>query len=238
MGYRHIDTAQSYDNEREVGRGIAKAGLKRDEVFVTTKIWPDAFTGEEFRRAAQESLERLKLECVDLLLLHWPSKEVPLAETIEALNWAEASGITRHVGVSNFTIAMMDEAVRLSTAPIVCNQVEYHPYLLQDRVHAACRARGMAMTAYCPIARGKVLGDPVIGRVAAAHGVSPTQVTLRWLIDQDGVVAIPRTSRAERAEENLALDFVLTAQETAEIDGLRSKNGRLVNIAQAPEWDV
>ena len=238
MGYRHIDTAAKYENEREVGRGIAGSGVPREEIFVTTKIWPDRFRGDDFRSAAKERLELLGLDHVDLLLLHWPNPDVPLAETIEALNWAEATGITRHVGVSNFTTTMLDEAVRLSTAPIVCNQFEYHPYLLQNKLLAACRGHGMAATAYCPIARGKVLDDPVLRAIGEAHDRSPIQVGLRWLVQQSGVIAIPRTSSPERAAQNLAVfDFELSGEEMARIDALRTPDGRLVNLDIAPEWD-
>ena len=237
-GYRHIDTAQRYENEREVGKGIAQNGINRNELFVTTKIWPDHFAPEKFADAARNRLDLLGLDHVDLLLLHWPSKERPLAETIELLNSARDVGIAKHIGVSNFTVAMINEAAQLSAAPLVCNQVEFHPYLSQDAVYGACRANGLAMTAYCPIARGKVINDEVILAIGKAHGKSAIQTTLRWLIQQDGIIAIPRTSSSERAAANADIfDFELTGTEMTQISNLGLGRERLVNLDIAPDWD-
>lgn len=238
-GYRHVDTAQMYRNEREVGAGLKGSGVKRDEIFLTTKIWPDQFRADDLKRAADERLKLLGVDAVDLLLLHWPAKDVPLAETIKALNEIRDVGQARHIGISNFTAAMVDEAVRLSAAPLVTNQVEYHPYLSQTKVMGALRRHGMALTAYCPIARGKVLADPVIGEVAEAHGRTATQVTLRWLVQQAGVVAIPRSSNEARIAENLAVfDFALSDEEMSRISALGSPEGRMVNGVFAPVWDA
>ncbi|HFD15353.1 MAG TPA: aldo/keto reductase, partial [Rhodospirillales bacterium] len=171
---------------------------------------------------------------------HWPNPAVPLAETIAALNDARARGLTRHIGVSNFPTGLMREALRLSEAPLVTNQVEYHPFLSQNRVLRACREAGMALTAYCPLARGRVFGDPVIERIAARHRKSPAQVALRWLVQQEGVVAIPRSSKPEHARANFEIwDFSLDDREMAEISALGGPEGRIVDIAGlAPEWDV
>jgi diketogulonate reductase-like aldo/keto reductase len=238
LGYRHVDTAQMYKNEKPVGAGIRSSGVARDEIFLTTKIWPDDFGRDAFRRAADERLKLLGVDQVDLLLLHWPSKTVPLAETIEALNAAREAGHTRHIGVSNFTTAMIDEAARLSAAPLVTNQVEYHPFLSQTKVLATLARHGMALTAYCPIARGKVVSDPTLGEIGKAHGKSATQVALRWLIQQDGVIAIPRSSNEQRIAENLnCVDFQLSDAEMARINGMGSPKGRVVDLAIAPEWD-
>lgn len=238
-GYRHVDTAQMYGNEKEVGAGIRASGVTRDAIFLTTKIWPDLFRADDLRRAAGERLKLLGVESVDLLLLHWPAKDVPLAETIGALNAIREAGEAKHIGVSNFTAALVEEAVDLSAAPLVTNQVEYHPFLSQEKVLKALRAHGMALTAYCPIARGKVLGDPVISEIADAHGRTATQVTLRWLVQQKNVVAIPRSSNEARIAENLAVfDFALTDDEMRRISALGSPKGRLVNGAYAPEWDA
>ncbi|MEZ5906357.1 MAG: aldo/keto reductase [Geminicoccaceae bacterium] len=238
-GYRHVDTAKAYGNEKEVGAGIKASGVRRDDIFLTTKIWPDQFRADELKRAADERLKLLGVDAVDLLLLHWPARDVPLAETIGALNEVRDAGKARHIGISNFTVAMIDEAVRLSAAPLVTNQVEYHPFLSQAKVMAALQRHGMALTAYCPIARGKVLGDPVIGAVAEAHGRSATQVTLRWLVQQTGVVAIPRSSNEARITENLQVfDFALSDEEMRRISALGSPTGRLVNGAFAPVWDA
>lgn len=239
LGYRHVDTAQMYKNEKAVGAGIKASGVNRDDIFLTTKIWPDFFERDAFRRAADERLELLGVDQVDLLLLHWPSKTVPLAETIAALNAVKEAGQTRHIGVSNFTIAMIDEAVRLSAAPLVTNQVEYHPFLSQAKVMAKLQQHGMALTAYCPLARGKVVGDPTLTKIGKAHGKSDSQVALRWLVQQEGVIAIPRSSSEKRIAENLdVFDFKLSDAEMAEISAMGSPKGRVVAVAFAPEWDA
>lgn len=238
VGYRHVDTAQMYGNEKAVGAGIKASGLGRDEVFLTTKIWPDHFRRDDFKRMADERLRLLGVDQLDLLLLHWPSRTVPLAETIGALNEVQAQGKTRHIGVSNFTVAMIEEASRLSEAPLVTDQVEYHPFLTQTKVLATLKKHGMALTAYCPIARGKVVDDPTLTRIGKAHGKSATQVSLRWLVQQEGVIAIPRSSNEQRIEENLAVfDFTLSPDEMATIDAMGSPQGRVVQIDIAPEWD-
>ena len=239
IGYRHVDTAQMYGNEAEVGAAIRASGLARGEVFLTTKIWPDQFKKAQFERAVDDSLARLGLDRVDLLLLHWPSPTVPLAETLEALNDARAAGKTRHIGISNFTIAMVEEAVRLSPAPIVTNQVEYQPYLSQRRLLRTCREHGLALTAYCPLARGRIFQDETLQRIGARHGRDVAQVTLRWLVQQEGVVAIPRSSREENARSNFAIfDFALSEPEMAEIHGLARPGGRVVSVGSvAPAWD-
>ena len=240
LGYRHIDTAQAYGNEVEVGAAIRAAALPRQELFLTTKIWPDRFRPDDLEASVEESLHRLGLPQVDLLLLHWPNQDVPLAATIEALNVTVQRGWTRHIGISNFTAAMVDEAVRLSAAPLVTNQVEYHPFLAQKTVAAACRRHGMALTAYCPLARGRVFSHSLIDRIAKAHGKTAGQVTLRWLVQQEGVVAIPRSSQVENARANLEIfDFQLSETEMDEIAALGDPKGRLVNVAGlAPVWDA
>jgi len=237
IGYRHIDTAQAYENEREVGEGIHASGLKRQDVFVTTKVWWTHFTPRDLERSVMESLAKLRLPEVDLLLLHWPNPAVPLAETIGALCKVKEMGVTRHIGISNFTVALVEEAVRLSAQPLVVNQIEYHPYLDQSKVIAACRRHGIAITAYSPIARGRTSGDDVLARIGKAHGKSAAQVSLRWLVQRD-IVVIPRTSKIERLEENLAIfDFELSPAEMTAISHLARKDGRLVNVAWAPKWD-
>ncbi len=234
-GYRHIDTAQMYENEREVGEGIRASGL-RNQVFITTKVQPENLRASDLERTAKESVARLGVSQVDLLLIHWPNSKIPLAETIGALNKVKRDGLTKHIGVSNFNVALIEEATRLSDAPLVCNQVEYHPFLDQSKVVAACRKHDMAVVAYSPIARGGAERDQVIARIAKAHGKSPAQISLRWLVQQ-GVVVIPRTSKVERLKENIALfDFELTAAEMKEIAGL-ARGGRIVDWAYSPKWD-
>ena len=239
LGYRHVDTAEMYDNEREVGEGLRASGLARDQVFITTKIWPSHFAARELERAVKESLARLQLAEVDLLLLHWPNPQIPLRETLGALCEVKRMGLARHIGVSNFTVALIDEAARLAEEPLVCNQVEVHPFIDQSKVIAACRRRGMATVAYSPVARGGVKSDKLLARIAKAHGKSAAQVSLRFLV-QRGIVVIPRTSRVERLSENLAIfDFVLSEAEMAEIARLARRDGRIVDYAYSgsPNWD-
>ena len=239
LGYRHIDTAEMYDNEREIGEGLRASGVPRNEVFVTTKIWPSHFAPRELLRAAKESLVKLRLSEVDLLLLHWPNPHVPLAETLGALGGVKEAGMARHIGVSNFNIALLDEATSLSAGPLVCNQFEMHPFLDQSKLVAACRAKGMAAVAYSPIARGNAKNDAVLVRIGQEHGKTAAQVCLRYLVQQD-VVVIPRTSKIERLEENLSIfDFVLTDAEMSEIAGLARRDGRIVDwsFSGSPKWD-
>ena len=238
LGFRHIDTAQGYGNEAAVGEGIAASGVPREAVFVTTKVMPNLMSDGPLQRSVEDSLTRLRLDRVDLVLLHWPNPGIPLGESVRALADAKRRGLTRHIGVSNFTVANVDEAVRLSPEPIVTNQVEYHPYLDQTKVLAANRRHRLATTAYCPIALGRVAKDPVLATIGAAHRKSAVQVTLRWLIQHGDVIAIPRTSRPERLRENLGIfDFALSPTEMERISGLRSDR-HLVNEPEwVPAWD-
>src|SRR5215468_4683017 len=162
LGYRHIDTAQAYDNEREVGEGLRASGVRRDDVFVTTKVWTTHFAPHELERSTKESLVKLRMPEVDLLLLHWPNPQVPLAETMGALAHAKQIGLAKHIGVSNFTVALIEEAMQACPEPLVCDQVEYHPYLDQAKVREACAANGMALVAYSPVAKGKIKSDEVL----------------------------------------------------------------------------
>jgi 2,5-diketo-D-gluconate reductase B len=237
LGYRHIDTAEMYDNEREVGEGLRASGVKRDDVFITTKVWPSHFAPRELERAAKESLVRLRVPQVDLLLLHWPSEQVPLSETMPALCKMKQLGLTRHIGISNFTVALVDEAVRLASEPLVTNQIECHPYLDQSKVSATSRERGLSITAYSPLARGQVGKDKVLKRIGQAHGKSAGQVALRWLT-QRNVIVIPRTAKVERLSENIALfDFELAPVEMEEISALAHPRGRMVDWGGGPQWD-
>lgn len=237
LGYRHIDTAQIYENEREVGDGVRASGVKRSGVFVTTKVWTNHFAPNDLLRSAKESLVRLRMTEVDLLLLHWPNPQVPLEETLGGLVQAQQLGLTRHIGVSNFTVALIEEAVAKSAAPLVCNQVEYHPYLDQAKVLAACRANGLALVAYSPIAKGRIKNAEVLNRIGVRHGKSAAQVCLRWLLQQN-VVAIPRTSRVERLSENIDIfDFELDDAEMDVIFAMGTRSGRITDFGFAPKWD-
>ena len=236
IGYRHIDTAQMYGNEREVGEGVRASG-KRSEVFVTTKVQPHLLSPPELEKSVKESLAHLRLSEIDLLLIHWPNPRVPLAETLGAMCKMKRDGYVHHIGVSNFTVALMAEAVKLSSEPLVCNQIEYHPFLDQSKVIAAARAHGMAVVAYSPIARGSAKADNVLNRIGTHHSKTAAQVCLRWLVQQN-IAVIPRTSKAARLEENLAIfDFALTVAEMAEIGALARHNGRMVDWSFSPKWD-
>lgn len=237
LGYRHIDSAQIYGNEREVGAGLRASGVRRDDVFVTTKVWTTHFAPNDLERSVKESLGKLRLADVDLLLLHWPNPQVPLAETLGALAHVKQMGLTRHIGVSNFTVALIEEAVATCAEPLVCDQVEYHPYLDQTKVIGACRHHDLAVVAYSPIAKGKIKNDEALTRIGARYKKSAAQVCLRWLLQQN-VVAIPRTSKVERLSENIAVfDFNLSDEEMAEILAMGSPQGRLTNFGFAPQWD-
>jgi 2,5-diketo-D-gluconate reductase B len=237
LGYRHLDTAQIYDNEREVGEGMRASGVRRDEIFLTTKIWTSHFTPHDLERSAKESLVKLRQPHVDLLLLHWPNPQVPLVETLGALAHAKQMGLARHIGVSNFTVALIEEAVAACPEPLVCDQVEYHPYLDQRKVMAACTQAGMALVAYSPIAKGRVKNDETLARIGRFYRKTPAQVCLRWLVQQR-VAAIPRTSKLERLSENIDIfNFELTSEEMAAISALHNPRGRTTDFGFAPKWD-
>lgn len=237
-GYRMIDTAQAYENETHVGRGIADAQAPRDELWVTTKVWMSEFADGDLQKSVEGSLEKLGLGYVDLLLLHWPNKDVPLEETLEAMNDVREKGMTKHIGISNFTTDLMDQAVKLSKAPILTNQVEYHPFIDQSAVLEAAHAIGMSVTAYSPLARGQVFDDPVLKEMGEKYGKSPAQVTVRWFAQQPGVICIPRSSSPEHLAANIDVhDFELTPQEMGRITALKANHMRLINPSWAPEWD-
>jgi len=236
VGYRHIDTAQMYDNEREVGEGVRASG-KRSEVIVTTKVQPSLLAPHDLERSVKESLARLRLDHIDLLLIHWPNPRVPLSETLGAMAKMKQAGYARALGVSNFTVALLDEANKVTGEPLVCNQIECHPFLDQHKVIAACRKHAMAVIAYSPIARGGARGNDTLERIGKAHGKTGAQVSLRYLVQQ-GIAVIPRTSRVERLEENFSVsDFALSDTEMAEIAALARRGGRVVDWSWSPKWD-
>jgi 2,5-diketo-D-gluconate reductase B len=236
VGYRHIDTAQMYGNEAEVGEAVAASDVPRDQLLITTEIWRDHAAAADVTRSTEESLRRL-LDHVDLLLLHWPSDDVaPLEETLTAMDGLRQRGLTRHIGVSNFPADRLREATQL--APVVADQVEHHPYLSVDAIREVATAHDQVVTAYSPIARGAVATDPVIEEVAAAHDATPAQVTLAWLLAQPNTAAIPKSSTSERITENLAAeDLTLTDDERARIDGL-ARGERQIDPSFAPAWDA
>jgi 2,5-diketo-D-gluconate reductase B len=238
VGYRHLDTAAHYGNERENGEALRASGVKHEDVFITTKVRQDDAMPDDFARVVEQSLANLKLPQVDLLLIHWPSKTVPLKLTIGALCKAKKDGKTKHIGVSNFTTALLDEAWGVTTEPLVCNQIEAHPFINQDKMIAASQKRGMAVVAYVPIARGKVAGAETLERIGKAHGKSAAQVSLRYLV-QRGLVAVPRSTNREHLKANLDIfGFKLSDAEMAELKKLNTANMRVVNPPHAPVWDT
>jgi 2,5-diketo-D-gluconate reductase B len=237
LGYRHLDTAQMYGNEREVGEGLRGSGLKREDVFLTTKVWFNRLAPGDFERSVDESLEKLKLPWVDLLMIHWPNAQIPLAGSIDALCKVKKQRLAKNIGVANFNIAMLDEATAVASEPIAVLQIETHPYLDQSKIVAAARRHGMAVVGYCPLARGKVPGDETLQKIGRAHGKTASQVALRFL-EQERIIPIPRTSKRERLAENLgSLDFKLSDAEMAEIGKLKRSDSRIVSPPQAPKWD-
>jgi 2,5-diketo-D-gluconate reductase B len=238
IGYRHLDTAAFYGNEKEVGQAIKASGVPREELFLTTKVRDNNLKADDFARSLETSLKVLDLPSVDLLLIHWPNPNVPAAESIGALNKAKRDGLTRHIGVANYTTALLKEAHAVTSEPLVTNQIEVHPFLDQTKVIEGTRGYGVSITAYCPIARGRAPGNPVLERIGATHRKTASQVALRWLTQQ-GLIVIPGSGKPERQKENFeVLDFTLTAAEMGEIAALKRPDGRVVNPPQAPQWDV
>ena len=240
LGYRHIDTAWKYGTERGVGEGIRASGIGREGIFLVTKVSHEYLHADDFARSVEQSLHNLGVDWVDLLLVHWPDAKTPLAETMGALAKAKRAGLARHLGVANFNIALLDQAIRLCPEPLVTLQAECHPYLDQSKVIEACRRRGLVLTAHCPLARGRLQGDAVLADIAVRIGKTFAQVALRWLMQQRIIAAIPRSSNAARIAENLAVfDFELSDDDMRRIGALKRPNGRIANPAgRAPAWDV
>jgi 2,5-diketo-D-gluconate reductase B len=238
LGYRHIDTAAVYGNEDAVGAAVAGAGVARDALFITTKAWIDGQSPKGWlRRSLDASLGRLKLDHVDLFLVHWPYPGMNLGEIGAELAALREARLARAVGVSNFTIAMVRELVETVGAPIACNQVEYHAFLDQTALRRYLGSRGIALTAYCPVAQGKAADSPELQEIGRKRGASAAQVALKWLLDQDGVAAVPKAGRLESQKANLeALDLALDDEDRRAIAAL-PKDRRLVNPGFAPEWD-
>ena len=241
LGYRHLDTAAMYDNEKEVGEGLRASGVARDQVFITTKVWTMDIAKGDLQASAQASLSRLKLDQVDLLLIHWPNKAIPLAQSIEALCDAKQRGYARNIGVANFPAAMLDDAVRLAAThgeKIATNQCEYHPRLSQAKVLEACRRHGVVFVSYSPLGQGSLMADAAIASIAARHGKTVSQIVLRWHVQQEGVAAIPKTGSAGHQRDNLdVFGFVLPDEDMRAISALAKPDGRMVKPGFMPEWD-
>jgi len=238
-GYRHLDAARKYGTEDGVGEGIRAAKIPRGELFITTKVSHENLRAKDFARSVEQSLKALGVDYVDLLLVHWPNAAIPLAETMQALAREKRGGRARHLGVANFNLAMVDEAIKLCPEPLVTLQAECHPYLDQTRLIAGLKARGLVLTAYCPLGRGRLMNDKVIGEIARAKRKSVAQIALRWLIQQDIIAPIPRSTNPGRIAENLAVfDFSLSDAEMQRIATLKRPDGRIADPAgRAPKWD-
>ncbi len=237
LGYRHIDTAEMYGNEAEIGAAIAESGVPRGDLHVTSKVWWEHLTPDGIRRAAAASLRALRLDHLDLYLIHWPAPGMDLPAALEAMARLREEGLTRAIGVSNFPTALLRQAVEEVRAPIVCNQIEYHVLLDQSAVLSYARAHGLFVTAYCPLAQGALAEHPTLAEIARKHGASPAQIALKWLLDQPGVAAIPKAGRRESQEANLAAwKIALDDDDRARIKAL-PKNQRRVTPPFAPAWD-
>lgn len=238
-GYRHIDTGRKYGTEDAVGEAIRKSGVPRDEIFLVTKVSHENLRPKDFAKSVDDSLKALKVDYLDLLMIHWPNPEIPPRECIPALAQAKKDGKARHIGVANFNIALLDEAMAISSEPIVVLQAEYHPYLDQTKLIAAARRHKLAFVAYCPLARGRMFEDRVLGDIAKAHGRSIAQIALRWLIQQN-VVAIPFSQNPQRIANNFdVFDFELSDEDMQRIAALKRPDGRIATPVErvAGGWD-
>ena len=237
LGYRHIDTAEMYANEEAVGAALRATKVARADIHLTTKVWNENLAPDALRRAFEASLSRLQVEYVDLYLIHWPSPTMDLPKALAELTRLKNEKLVRAIGVSNFTVALMRQAIEQAGAPIACNQIEYHVLLDQTKVIEYARSKGVGITAYCPLARGGLGKYPALAAIARKHGATAEQVALKWLLDQDGVGAIPKASRPENQQANLdCLKLRLDDADRAEIARL-PKDGRIVSPAFAPAWD-
>ena len=237
-GYRHIDTARKYGTERQVGEALRASGVPRGEIFLTTKVSHENLREADFARSVDESLKALNVGYFDLLMIHWPNPDIPVSEAVKGLAKAKRQGIARNIGVANFNISLIDQALHHCVEPIVALQAEYHPYLDQTKVLAACRERGLAFVAYCPLGRGRLFNDKVLAEIAASRNRSVAQIALRWLMQQN-VGAIPRSSNPGRIAANFnVFDFTLSDDEMARISALKRPDGRIADPrGRVPPWD-
>ena len=237
LGYRHIDTAQMYANEEAVGEALASGVVPRGEIHLTTKVWWDSLAPDAMRRAMETSLTKLRTDYVDLYLIHWPAPDMDLPRALETLVSLKEAGHARQIGVSNFPVALLRQAVEEVRAPIVCNQIEYHVLLDQSAVLRYGRSKGIAVTAYCPLARGGLADEPALARIAEKHKVSAAQVALAWLLNQDGVAAIPKAQRDVSQKANLAAVALELDESDRQAIATLPKDQRLVTPSFAPAWD-
>lgn len=238
LGYRHIDTAAMYENEAAVGAAIAASGMKREQLFVTTKVWHDQLSPDALRRAFDISLGKLKLDYVDLYMIHWPSRNMEMAASLEVLMELRERGLTRAIGVCNFNLPMIRRVVEEIGAPIAAHQVEYHPFLSQAPMLGYLRSKTIPLTAYAPLAQGRAANDATLAAIGRKHGATAAQTAIAWLLDQEGVIAIPKAGRPESQKANLdALGISLDDEDRAAIAAL-PKDQRFVRPPFAPEWDA
>ncbi len=237
LGYRHLDTAEMYGNEEAIGAALAASRVSRNDLHVTTKVWTENLAPDAIRRAFDASLKKLRLDHVDLYLVHWPARNLNLPAIFETLMKLKEEGRTRAIGVANFNIALLKTVVEDIKAPIACNQVEYHVMLDQTRLRQYLTAKSIPLVAYCPLAQGRVASDETLAKIGRKHDASAAQVALKWLLDQDGVAAIPKASRAESQQANLdALKVKLDDDDRKAIAAL-PKDKRCVNPGFGPAWD-
>jgi 2,5-diketo-D-gluconate reductase B len=237
LGYRHIDTAEMYANEEAIGAALASAKVARKDLHITTKVWNENLAPDAMRKAFDSSLKKLRLDHIDLYLVHWPAPRMNLPKMFETLLKLKEEGRTRAIGVANFNIALLKTVVEEIKAPIACNQVEYHVMLDQTPLRKYLKSKSIPLVAYCPLAQGRAASDETLMAIGRKHGASAAQVALKWLLDQDGVAAIPKASRAESQQANLdALHVGLDDEDLQAIASL-PKNKRFVNPGFAPKWD-
>ena len=237
LGYRHIDTAEMYGNEDAIGPAIAASGVARKDLHVTTKVWHENLAPDAIRKAFDTSLKKLKLDHVDLYLVHWPSPNMNLAAVMETLMKLKEEGRTRAIGVANFNIALLKQAVEEIKAPIACNQIEYHVLLDQTPIRKYMAGKSIPLVAYCPLAQGRAASNETLMAIGKKHNASAAQVALKWLLDQDGVAAIPKASREESQKANLgALKVKLDDDDRKAIAAL-PKDQRFVKPGFSPIWD-
>ena len=238
LGFRHIDTAEMYGNEEAVGEALEHGGVPRGEIHVTTKVWWEHLAPDAMQRAIEASLKKLRTPYVDLYLIHWPAPQMDLVGAIEALVRVKEQGLARAIGVSNFPMALLRQAVEEIGAPIAANQFEYHVLLDQTTLVAYCQSKDVAIEAYAPLAQGRLAQHEELRAIAQKHGVTPAQVALKWLLDQPGVAAIPKAVRVESQQANLdALKITLDNTDRAVI-AMLPKTQRFVNPGWAPAWDA
>ena len=218
LGYRLIDTAEIYANEKEVGEAVQESGIDREDIILTTKVWTNNLRYDDCLGSLHESLKKLRMDYVDLYLIHWPTDSVPLEETMKAMDRLLEEGMTRAIGVSNFNASLLDQARLMSAFNVVCDQVKYHPFISQAELLEYCQGNGVVLTAYSPLARGRVRGNPVLEEIGKRYGKNASQVALRWLIQQPWVQVIPKAAGRKHQQENIDIfDFELTHDEMAEI---------------------